>query len=77
MAIVNPSFLASSVLDTSSPRTRIRHARLDRHFGAGKWTETFVDAVLGGGTVRDGDGVSWDWWPETDRLQFIGVVKAT
>ena len=62
--LVNPPSLTASALDPSNPRTAIRFARLDRHFGAGNWTEVFVDLMGSrGGTVRDQTGKLWDWWP--------------
>ncbi len=60
--VVNPTCLTAAALDTTSPRTRIRHAYLDREFGVGRWEEVFVDLVLGGGTVRTADGTCWDWY---------------
>ncbi len=72
---VNPDFLAGPALDPENPRTRIRFLWLDRHFGAGNWTEVFVDLFgRGSGTVRDRDGAHWDWWAGPGG--YIRVIPA-
>lgn len=71
LPVVNPVFLAKEAFDQSNPRVRIRHAKLDLHFGVGKWEETFVDLILGGGTVRVG-GQFFDWWlTECSRIESV------
>jgi hypothetical protein len=73
--LVHPHFLSDRANDESNPRVQVRHARLDRRFGPGNWTEVFVDLVHGGGTVLDQNGDQWDWWP-VGKGSFIEAVPA-